>query len=310
VVVVNAGQGFVNGGVYEHWLTEVILPYVRETRQRLGYRGPAVIIQDGCSAHRLGTGFLEAHTSEFVFVELPAHSSHLTQPLDLGVFGIQKGVKATMSAPDRLKILDKQSLSLIKIVNSLFKAATPTNIISAFHAAGIMNNFGQRDGRDWMFPRVDITAAKKVYRYILERERGVPPGKATAAASVDEEVLEDVLHEPDPLSDVVIMASSDELSGSEPNLRKRPALSAAFLPLGNKTAVGETSDTTEVSSEETVPTPTARSLTYPARKRARIQTFPSRGRTRGRGRSGMCGRGRRRGRVAVEAGESSDAEEP
>ena len=69
-----------------------------------------------------------------LFCFLPAHTSHLVQPLDLGIFGIHK-LELTRYVNDDSKT--QQSNQLIKNYSSLQKVCTISNIVSAFAAAGI-----------------------------------------------------------------------------------------------------------------------------------------------------------------------------
>ena len=68
------------------------MPHVEDRRAFLRSKlGPfddkAVLIMDGCSAHKIQglEGFLAEKRIQVRF--LVAHTSHLTQPLDLGIFG-------------------------------------------------------------------------------------------------------------------------------------------------------------------------------------------------------------------------------
>jgi hypothetical protein len=57
------------------------------------------------------------------------HSSDQTQPLDLGVFGIQKAAMGRVIPPEWLS---RQSRQIAKIIGSYDAVTAPPNVISAF----------------------------------------------------------------------------------------------------------------------------------------------------------------------------------
>ena len=77
-------------------------------------------------------------------VPLPAHASHLLQPLDLGLFGTQKAKKSAIIAPRKFSA---QSAELIRIMNSFYAAFTPTTIVSAFRQVGIVTHYSTATGQ-------------------------------------------------------------------------------------------------------------------------------------------------------------------
>lgn len=88
------------------------------------------------------------------FIE-PAASSDQVQALDLGIFGIQKVIKSSIRA--NLDITP-QTDDIRRIYNSLQRAATPDNVVSAFRQAGIYVD--QVNGE--MVARADIAYARAV----------------------------------------------------------------------------------------------------------------------------------------------------
>ena len=77
-------------------------------------------------------------------VPLPAHASHLFQPLDLGLFGTQKAKKSAIIAPRKFSA---HSAELIRIMNSFYAAFTPTTIVSAFRQVGIVTHYSTATGQ-------------------------------------------------------------------------------------------------------------------------------------------------------------------
>ena len=93
-------NSFITSDVFGAWLCEVLIPEVfrrREVlRQRLGAFNPnAVLIMDGCTVHQKPEllQLLRNHRIKPVF--LVPHSSHLTQPLDVGIFWRTKNLIRT-----------------------------------------------------------------------------------------------------------------------------------------------------------------------------------------------------------------------
>lgn len=66
---------------------------------------------------------------------LPPHTSDQLQPLDLGIFAIQKRWQSNVSVDDTL---NRQTKQLIKILDSYRMATTPKNVIGAFRKGGIV----------------------------------------------------------------------------------------------------------------------------------------------------------------------------
>ena len=83
--------------VFGLWLTEVFVPAVDEPRatlrQQLGtFDEKAVLIMDGCKDHKIEPFRELLVTKNITVVFLVPHSSHLSQPLDLGIFGWLKSL--------------------------------------------------------------------------------------------------------------------------------------------------------------------------------------------------------------------------
>ena len=109
-------------------------------------------------------------------VYLVPHSSHLTQPLDLTIFGVQKRFTTTNQ---RMQKISNQTDCLRKILNGLEMASTCENIISAFESAGIIRTFNKEsiDGFNCSMPfaRVEKKAARcfkdPSFRYYIDDYR-------------------------------------------------------------------------------------------------------------------------------------------
>ena len=90
-------NSFIVGDVFGQWLTDLFIQHVKETRRTLRQTiGPfderAVLLLDGCSSHKLAAHAQLLASKNITLLFLPAHSSHLTQPLDLCTFGLVKRI--------------------------------------------------------------------------------------------------------------------------------------------------------------------------------------------------------------------------
>jgi hypothetical protein len=91
-------KGFINIELVNWWTSDVIFPYITQTRERLTCNGQAVVILDGCTSHGSDFFFDESrHTRVRPFL-LPMHSSDHTQPLDLWIFCLEK-IEAARTKP-------------------------------------------------------------------------------------------------------------------------------------------------------------------------------------------------------------------
>jgi hypothetical protein len=131
-------SGFMNTILFEEWLWDEIIPVVRERRAKLDYSGPSFLIMDGMSAHDSDWVFLGAEDAGIVTIFLPPHSSDQTQPLDLGIFGIQKQAMSRIHPPEWLS---QQTQVLMKILGAWQAVTTPPNVVSAFSQMGISNHW-------------------------------------------------------------------------------------------------------------------------------------------------------------------------
>ena len=89
---------------------------------------------DGCTSHFSDFLLDECTYFNIHLWQEPAGTSDQVQALDLGIFGIQKILKRSISPP---KYLGEEEKEIISIVDSWRRATTPANVTSAFRQAGI-----------------------------------------------------------------------------------------------------------------------------------------------------------------------------
>ena len=136
-------NGWVNGELYLEWLRFFIrqIPSAR----------PVLLVQDGHTSH-LSIDLIElARANDIHLLCLPAHTTHILQPLDVGVF---KAFKSHFHAACRRYTREKPGrVVTVEVLASLVGRAwsqslTPDNIMSGFRKCGIYPlNPGQIDDR-------------------------------------------------------------------------------------------------------------------------------------------------------------------
>jgi hypothetical protein len=93
-------NAFITGELFNQWTQEVLFPYFEATRAALGYNGRGILLLDGCTSHS-GEWFLDEATWRGVEpIFFPPHSSDQVQPMDLGIFALEK-TEATRCRPHR-----------------------------------------------------------------------------------------------------------------------------------------------------------------------------------------------------------------
>jgi hypothetical protein len=128
----NSENGWINSEVYLEWF-DFFLKSIPPTR-------PVILIQDGHASH-VSIQLIElARANDVYILCLPAHTTHLLQPLDIGVFKsfkvfFSKACSLYLSQhPGRVITNDKiASLISLAVPNSF----TPNNIMSGFRKTGI-----------------------------------------------------------------------------------------------------------------------------------------------------------------------------
>jgi DDE superfamily endonuclease len=117
------------------WLTRCFEPETRD--KAVGeYR---LLICDGHDSHITGKWIRHCMENNIILMILPPHSSHLTQPLDVGVFGPLKKHLATEIEPlIRLGVTRIQKVEwLAAFVAAHEKALNTQNILGGFRGTGI-----------------------------------------------------------------------------------------------------------------------------------------------------------------------------
>ena len=133
IKLVNSETGFITAKLFDYWLSEVFYKYVQQKRELLNYQGVAILMLDGCTCHNTERLYEVCKQLNIKIIWLPSHSSHKTQPLDLGIFAIHKFYLRRDKTEDDSSQLVKR---IVDLYNAWQKTATVENITSAFKCAG------------------------------------------------------------------------------------------------------------------------------------------------------------------------------
>ena len=157
-------------------------------RQRLQhFNGKAVLILDGCTCHKMERFQTLLESKNIIMMFLVPHSSHLTQPLDLGIFGrlknimrdeasysvnikemqtpIDENVRENEPAHVRNK-RGKQLVDYIEAILDVFERTTTRRlVVLAFAQAGLLFDFADPHNPDFLKTYVDPAKARALNAY-------------------------------------------------------------------------------------------------------------------------------------------------
>ena len=129
--------GWSNGQVFKDYLMEHFIPFVRGGAD---HSQPVLLIYDGHASH-ISPSLIEwAKEHSLILFVLPAHTSHILQPLDVAIFGPFKSYYYTECAMYMQRHMGQKvtRYDMAKIASKAYlKAMTPLNIQSAFRKTGI-----------------------------------------------------------------------------------------------------------------------------------------------------------------------------
>ena len=130
-------SGWSNGQIFKDYLENHFLPNVRS---RTDNSQPILILFDGHASHCSSTLIEWAQTHNLILFVLPAHTSHLLQPLDVSIFGPFKNFyysECTSFMRDNIgRNITKYDMCAITC-RAYLRAMTPMNIIAGFKKTGI-----------------------------------------------------------------------------------------------------------------------------------------------------------------------------
>jgi hypothetical protein len=129
--------GWSNGQIFKEYLKDHFLPYARPCALD---KQPILLIYDGHASHKNPELIKWAREQGIILFVLPAHTSHVLQPLDVAVFGPFKNYYYTECSAYMCKNIGRTitKYDICGIACRAFlKAMTPANIQAAFRKTGI-----------------------------------------------------------------------------------------------------------------------------------------------------------------------------
>ena len=180
--------GWSNSGTFETYITKHLTKYASLDADR--DRPVTLILYDGHKSHINLTLTKWAKERNVILYVLPPHTSHLTQPLDVGVFGPFKNLyyrecQRYMHENPGMSVTKYEVASLTS--RPYTKALCPSNIISAFRKSGV-----------YPLNRSNIdsvqTAPAAIYATSESPEQLQVPSIADAAETVDQDLPTEQAH--------------------------------------------------------------------------------------------------------------------
>ncbi|MES9884138.1 MAG: hypothetical protein ABW185_25105 [Sedimenticola sp.] len=160
---VMSDSGWSNSDIFRGYLSDHFLPNIGtgEDGQHI------LLIYDGHASH-ISSSLIEwAKSHNIILFVLPAHTSHILQPLDVGVFGPFKRYYysecATFMRDNIGQKVTKYEMCHISS-QAYIKAMTPVNIISSFKKTGIFPLSREVISRDRLFPSIGFTDNAPVHK--------------------------------------------------------------------------------------------------------------------------------------------------
>lgn len=164
VQIVHTESGYVNTESFTYWLYSSFLPELHKLRELHSYSGKAILIMDNCSSHINAIKNINLIEENLIVHFLIPHSSHLTQPLDLNIFG---PTKQFMSNYHYIDNISKQSNQIIKIQTSLRQATTQFHCRAAFRSIGIYANTQFFTNYIKLYASFDFSLITRIKEYTL-----------------------------------------------------------------------------------------------------------------------------------------------
>jgi len=138
-----SSSAYINEKLFRYWVDEILVPGVQARHRLLNLadNASALLILDGCLAHNeeLLKDLSKYHIDYHFLVP---HSSHITQPLDRGIFSFFKRVFKNVSCDDTT---NKVGRRMMRGLIALTQVCTPPSIRSSFWRAGMEMNY--EDGK-------------------------------------------------------------------------------------------------------------------------------------------------------------------
>ncbi|OHT02588.1 hypothetical protein TRFO_06987 [Tritrichomonas foetus] len=128
-------KGYMNIESMLYWVNTILKPYIASVRTVIGQEKPCYIIADGFKSHFHSNVIQALNEIGYIhLIPLPAHSSHITQMLDVSYFGAVK--KKYSVTPGNNEIESKFTRKLLRIKKSFETVTTSELIRTSWEASG------------------------------------------------------------------------------------------------------------------------------------------------------------------------------
>jgi hypothetical protein len=122
------------------WVRTILIPYVAEARARFGQQVTALLILDALRSHSTGYTRNAFQEAQIRVIELPTHTTHLYQPLDLCLFEVAKK-ESRIAGKIKIGFLGKLSGKIERILKSWSRACYRGNVLAAWKSGGFVHIF-------------------------------------------------------------------------------------------------------------------------------------------------------------------------
>ena len=132
----HTSSSFISTAIYNKYIVDEVIPYVQKIRENLNSpEANAILIVDGHRSHNNEyiNAALAEHNIEYLI--MPAHSSHILQPLDRYFF---HAAKQAYERSKKRTDIDEVTANLERIYIAIQTAAIQANIIRSWSHAGIV----------------------------------------------------------------------------------------------------------------------------------------------------------------------------
>jgi len=151
-------KGYMTTETMLSWVQKILIPYISDVREELNDNDfPVVLLMDSLTSH-FNDGILEIlnEIPNLFYIPLPAHSSHLTQPNDMCLFGVMKNKYQSIKTN---KKYTKFTRKLLRVKDSYYQSISPENIRSSWERSGF--NIQVHNGTVTSV-RFDLNKAEKI----------------------------------------------------------------------------------------------------------------------------------------------------
>jgi hypothetical protein len=132
-----APKSFMTELLFIDWLKTVFIPWNDNLRQKQQYAGPIILLLDGHASHITARVLAYAGSQRILIIRLVAHSSHISQLLDLCVFGL---FKILYKKEKKVKGMKGETLKVYRAITAFYKATIIPMVRWSFLRAGFQLN--------------------------------------------------------------------------------------------------------------------------------------------------------------------------